>query len=73
MPRSAELGVNLGCPDASGTAANDEDQLCRYGDYVYNLRGQLLERERASDGSITEYSDGGLGRLQRVTEPGTGD
>jgi len=70
VPLSAELGVNLGCPDATGTAANDEDQLCQYGDYTYsyNLRGQLQSK---SDGSVTSsYTYDGLGRLKRVTEPG---
>jgi RHS repeat-associated protein len=71
---SADLGVNLGCASPSGdTAANDQDQLCRYGDfeYRYNARGQLEERERVSDGAVTGYTYDGLGRLKKVvTEAG---
>jgi RHS repeat-associated protein len=71
---TAELGVNLGCTSPSGdTAANDQDQLCRYGDfeYRYNARGQLEERERVSDGAVTGYTYDGLGRLKKVvTEAG---
>jgi RHS repeat-associated protein len=74
MGLSAELGVNLGCTGPSGdTTANDQDQLCRYGDfeYRYNARGQLEERERVSDGAVTGYTYDGLGRLKNVvTESG---
>jgi YD repeat-containing protein len=62
------------CTSPSGdTAANDQDQLCRYGDfeYRYNARGQLEERERVSDGAVTGYTYDGLGRLKKVvTEAG---
>jgi len=54
-----ERGGSLGCDDGAGgaggtgglTAANEQDQLCRYGDfdYRYNARGQLEERERVAD------------------------
>jgi RHS repeat-associated protein len=70
VPLNAELGTSIGCPDASGTAANAEDQLCKYGDYdyVYNARGQLQSK---SDGSVTtSYTYDGLGRLLGLTEPG---
>ena len=69
-PLSAELGINIGCPDATGIAANDQDQLCQYGDftYSYNLRGQLKSK---SDGGVTsDYTYDGLGRLKQVSEPG---
>jgi RHS repeat-associated protein len=71
VPLNAEFGTNLGCVGPSGdTAANDQDQLCQYGDYeyIYNPRGQLQSR---SDGAVTTtYSYDGVGRLKRVTEPG---
>ena len=71
---SAELPLTLGCSSPSGdSAANDEDQLCRYGlfDYEYNDRGQLSARTRTSTGVRTEYTYDGVGRLHRVrTETG---
>ena len=51
VPLNAELGTNLGCTGPSGdTAANDQDQLCQYGDY--DCIHAPVSRQ------LTGYSDG---------------
>ena len=80
------VGTNMGCSTVGGVdgvgdpadqnAANELDQLCRYGDYAYtyNARGQLQSRDRVAgvgSGSTTEYRYDGLGRLRKaVTDSG---
>ena len=66
---SLNLGSDLGCEDEGDWSASDEqDRLCRYGDYTYafSASGNLQTRTH-TDGTTTEYHYAADGALTRVS------
>ncbi|MEM9187622.1 MAG: RHS repeat-associated core domain-containing protein [Myxococcota bacterium] len=73
---TVSLGTNLGCPDSAGMPlaepSNDQDQLCRYGNYnyTYDANGRLESKAHVTDSlDVTTYDYAGDGRLRRVELP----